>query len=81
MTISKLVRLSKKGQIVLHKEMREGLGVKEGDEVVAILEENGIILTTPDLYAKMSRGLLKGTWGKSKREVEAYIKKEREAWQ
>ncbi len=37
MTINKPVRLSKKGQFVIPKEMREALGVKEGDELLVTL--------------------------------------------
>ncbi len=46
---------------------------------MAIAEENSIMLTTPQLYARMTRGILSGTWGKTKKEIEALIKKERES--
>lgn len=35
MTAPRSVRLSKKGQFVLPKAMREALGVEEGDELLA----------------------------------------------
>ncbi|MBI2266468.1 MAG: AbrB/MazE/SpoVT family DNA-binding domain-containing protein [Armatimonadetes bacterium] len=81
MTITKLVKLSRKGQLVLPKKMREEFGVGEGDEVVATLEENCIVLTTSERYAQATRGLLIGAWGRNKTEVSSYIEKEREAWQ
>jgi len=60
--------------------MREKLGIKENDKIMMILDENGIVITTPGLYAQRSKGLLKGTWGKSKEEIEAYINGERKSW-
>jgi len=38
MNIIKSVRISKKGQFVIPKEMREALGVKEGEELLVTLE-------------------------------------------
>ena len=81
MTISKSVRLSKKGQFVIPKEMREALGVKEGDELLVTLEEERVVLTRPQQYARATRGLLKGTWGRTKQEVERYIERERRSWE
>jgi AbrB family looped-hinge helix DNA binding protein len=81
MTISKSVRLSKKGQFVLPKEMREALGIKEGDELLVTLEGEQVMLTRPQRYAQVTRGLLKGTWGRTKREVERYLEGERQSWE
>ncbi len=81
MTTSKAVRLSKKGQFVIPKEMRDALGVKEGEEILVSFEEGRVILTRPREYARKTRGLLKGTWGKSAREVARYLEKERGAWE
>jgi len=76
----KSVRLSRKGQFVLPKEIRDALGVKEGDELVVTLEGERAVLTRPEQHARGTRGMLKGTWGKSRREVEAYMDKERRSW-
>jgi len=65
MTTTKSVRISKKGQFVIPKEMREAMGVKEGEEILVTMEEGKVILTRPQEYAHKTRGLLKGTWGKS----------------
>jgi len=81
MTKPKLVRISKKGQFVIPKEMREAMGVKEGEEILVIFEEGKVILTRPQEYARKTRGLLKGTWGKSAKEVDRYLRKERRAWE
>jgi AbrB family looped-hinge helix DNA binding protein len=81
MTIPKSVRISKKGQFVIPKEMREAMGVKEGEEILITLEEGKVILTRPQEYARRTRGLLKGTWGKSGKEVDRYLRKERRSWE
>jgi len=81
MTMPKSVRISKKGQFVIPKEMREAMGVKEGEEILVTLEEGKVILTRPQEYARKTRGLLKGTWGKSAKDVDRYLRKERRAWE
>ncbi len=47
MTNATKVRLSKKGQFVIPKEMRDALGVKEGEEILVSFEEGRVILTRP----------------------------------
>jgi AbrB family looped-hinge helix DNA binding protein len=81
MTNATKVRLSKKGQFVIPKEMRDALGVKEGEEILVSFEEGRVILTRPQEYARKTRGLLKGTWGKNAREVAGYLAKERRSWE
>jgi AbrB family looped-hinge helix DNA binding protein len=81
MTITRSVRISKKGQFVIPKEMREAMGVKEGEEILVTFEEGRVILTRAQEYARKTRGLLKGTWGKSAKEVDRYLGKERRAWE
>ena len=81
MTITRSVRISKKGQFVIPKEMREAMGVKEGEDILVTFEEGRVILTRPQEYARKTKGLLKGTWGKSPKEVDRYLGKERRAWE
>ncbi len=80
MTSAVSVRLSKKGQFVIPKNMREVLGVKEGDELLVILDGRRVILTRPQEYARATRGLLKGTWGGSRKAADRYLQKERRSW-
>jgi AbrB family looped-hinge helix DNA binding protein len=80
MTTVRTVRLSKKGQFVIPKEIREALGVKEGDELLVTLEAGRVLLTPPEKYARATRGLLKGTWGRSRRALDDYLKRERRSW-
>lgn len=80
MTTSKSVRLSKKGQLVIPKDIREVLGIKEGDVLLVSLEDGRVVLTPPGHYATATRGALRGTWGKDRREVERYLERERRSW-
>ncbi len=80
MTMSRLVKISKKGQFVIPKDIREALEVEEGDELLVTLEKGRVVLAPPKEYARSTRGLLKGTWGKSRRTVERYLERERRSW-
>jgi AbrB family looped-hinge helix DNA binding protein len=80
MTTSRIVRISKKGQLVLPKELREAVGIRENSDVVIAVEEGRLTLAPPHEYARSTRGLLKGTWGKTRREVERNLNKERQSW-
>jgi len=80
MIMTKSVRISRKGQFVIPKEMREALGIREGDEIIATLDGERVVLARPHAYARATRGLLKGTWGSSRREVGRYLNKERRSW-
>ena len=81
MTLTKSVKLSRKGQFVIPKEMREALALKEGEEILVTLEGRRVVLTRPHEYARASRGLLKGTWGKSRKAVKDYLERERRSWE
>ena len=80
MTTVKSVRLSSKGQLVIPKEMRDALGVKEGDDVLIVLEAGRMLITTPREFARTTRGSLKGTWGRNRREIDQYLERERRSW-
>lgn len=81
MTMAIAVKLGKKGQMVLPKKIRDALGLKEGDVLIITLGEQGqTLLITPQQYAALTRGMLKGTWGRNKQEIERYISKERGSW-
>lgn len=66
--------------MVLPKEVRDALGLKEGDCLIVSLQDNQVLLATPERYAALTRGMLKGTWGHTKREIERYLERERESW-
>lgn len=76
---SKLVRLSRKGQFVIPKEMRDSLGVMDGDCLLVTQEGNRLVLVKPEQYARLTRGALKGTWG-NKESIDDYLQQERNTW-
>lgn len=80
MTKSKSVRLSKKGQFVLPKAMRDALGVKDGDALLATLEDGRVVLSRPAQFGKATRGLLRGAWGQTEQEVARHLDSERNSW-
>lgn len=80
MNVTKSVRLSRKGQFVIPKDIRKALGVEEGGELLVTLDGKRAILTRPEQHARATRGMLKGTWGRTKREVDRYIGEERRSW-
>jgi len=80
MTISKLVKLSKKGQVVIPQEIRVKMGIKTGERLVIFIRGDETVMLTPQKYAEYTCGLMKGTWGSTKKEVEEYINEERGSW-
>ena len=81
MTKVRMVKLGRKGHMVLPKEIRDSLGLKEGDHLMITLQGEEVILTTPQRYAQSTRGMLKGTWGRTKQEIEDYLQRERSSWE
>jgi AbrB family looped-hinge helix DNA binding protein len=79
--MSKSVKLSRKGQFVLPREMREALGLKEGDTLLLTLRDDQVTITRAADFARATRGSLKGTWGSDRREIELYLKGERQSWE
>lgn len=80
MPIAKIVKLSNKGQMAIPKKIREKLGVKPGGRLLVTEKKGEIVLLSPEKYAENTRGFLKGTWGRTKSQVEKYLKKERDSW-
>src|SRR3990172_341582 len=66
MTYAKMVRVSKKGQFVIPKEIREALEVKEGETLLVRLEGKQAILSRARYLAQSTRGMLRGAWGGTK---------------
>jgi AbrB family looped-hinge helix DNA binding protein len=68
-------KLSSKNQIVIPKEARQAMGVKGGDELLVVVKNNlTIVMPKPKRYARMLRGLAKGTY------PTGYLKRERRSW-
>lgn len=62
------------------KEIREALGLKEGDRLLVGVEGGRVVLTAPEEYARRTRGALHGTWG-GREAIQAHLERERAAWE
>lgn len=74
------VRIGKKGQIVIPEYVRKNLKLSEDSILSIYLDDNKIMLVPADKMGTLTRGILKGTWGRTRKEVDEYIRKERESW-
>jgi AbrB family looped-hinge helix DNA binding protein len=69
------VKLSTKNQIVIPREIREALGVKAGDKLLAVPRRDIVLLLRrPKKYSKATSGIGKGLYGPD------YLTRERESW-
>jgi AbrB family looped-hinge helix DNA binding protein len=80
MTITKIVKLNKKGQLVIPQEIRERMGFSPDKPLIIFTRGNETILLTPARYAELTCGLMKGTWGSTKKDIDIYINEERGSW-
>ncbi|MBM3708922.1 MAG: AbrB/MazE/SpoVT family DNA-binding domain-containing protein [Actinobacteria bacterium] len=76
------VRVGKKGQIVIPEYIRRSLKLEENSILSIYLDsdEDKVILIPANKLGSLTRGLIKGVWGNTRKEVDRYIKKERESW-
>ncbi len=80
MTVSKLVRVSKKGQFVIPKVIREALQVKEGDTLLIRLDGQQAVISRARHLARATRGMLRGAWGGTRERIDRRLDRERESW-
>lgn len=73
-------RLTSKSQITVPSAVRERLGLRPGDRGIWILRDDEAVLVSAGRYARMTEGLLKGTYGRTREEIQQYLEKEREGW-
>jgi antitoxin PrlF len=57
--LSQTVTVGPKGQTVIPVEYRRALGINAGDELIATLEGDHVLLVTRQALAKRLRGILK----------------------
>ncbi len=72
-------RVSRKYQIVIPKTVREALNIKQGDELIVLVEDDRIVMRPkPKSYTEYMCGLYKDLW----KGVEAakYVEEERGKW-
>jgi AbrB family looped-hinge helix DNA binding protein len=74
------VRVSTKGQVVIPLGVRRKLGIKPGDQLVIVSGDSEAIIMKAKRYAESLRGMGKGLYGKTREEIDAYVRGEREAW-
>jgi antitoxin ChpS len=75
------ITISSKRQITLPSALVRKLGLEAGDKLVARLEGNRITLDPrPRSWVEYVSGSLKGTYGSTKEEVDAYIREVRQGW-
>jgi AbrB family looped-hinge helix DNA binding protein len=68
-------KLNSKNQIVIPKEARQAMGVKDGDELLVVVKDDLIIvMSNPKRYVKTMQGLAKGAY------PSGYLKRERRSW-
>lgn len=78
--IARSVRVSTKGQIVIPQEVRRRLNIKPGDRLVIVGVEDEAILMKAKRYAESLRGIGRGIYGRTRGEIDAYVRSERRAW-
>jgi AbrB family looped-hinge helix DNA binding protein len=75
-----VLKLNEKSQVVISKQMSKVLGLQPGDQIVAIIEGDKIVLRPkPKNPAARLRGIGKGTWG-DRSKIDTYLDKLRDEW-
>lgn len=54
-----LARLGEGGRLVIPSEYRKALGIEAGDELVLVLEEDGLRVTTPQEGIRRAKALVR----------------------
>jgi AbrB family looped-hinge helix DNA binding protein len=74
-------KVSSRGQVVLPKELRKRLNIKQGDTILFILEGDSVrLFPQPDSYADYTRGLGKEMWAELGG-GERFLHEERASWE
>ncbi len=73
--------MSAKRQVAIPAAIARELGLKPGDKLVAWIEEGKIVLQPrPPSWVDYVSGAPHGLYGKTKEDVDAYIREVREGW-
>jgi antitoxin ChpS len=74
-------KLSSKNQITLPVAMVRALGLKPGRNLMLDLRDDRIILRPePEDWVEYLRGSMKGVYGNTLEEMDAYVRRERASW-
>jgi len=79
--VAKSIRVSTKGQVVIPIDVRRRLGIRSGDTLVIIGGDGEALIMMASRYVESLRGMAKGIYGRTRKEVDAYIRGERQWWQ
>ena len=72
-----LTRLGEGGRLVIPAEYRKALGVDTGDELVLVLEEDGLRITTPREGIRRAQALIRSYIPEGRRLSEELIEERR----
>ncbi len=78
--LTREVRMSTKGQIVIPLAIRRRMGLKPGDNLVIVGGDSEATLMTAKRYAESLRGTARGIYGRTREEIDAYVREERRKW-
>ncbi len=67
--------------MVLPKEVRDWLGVEEGESVVFQISENGVNVVSSAQFAKETLGAFPKLWNEKASDSTKYLNRERSAWE
>ena len=77
--MSGVIRIGRKYQVVIPRDVRKRLALHEGDEMIYENTSNGVfIYPKPANPVAFMRGLGAGLW--KDEDINAYLDKERESW-
>ena len=72
-------KVGKKSQLVIPKNIRNAVGISEGDElIIEVIDDKIVLRQKPDSYSKKLKGLHKNLW--KNEDTKEYVKRERESW-
>lgn len=63
------------------KEVRDWLGVEEGQSVVFQIGENGVNVVSSAQFAKDTFGSFSKVWGEKTGDSDKYLQRERSSWE
>ncbi len=78
--VTKPVKVSTKGQVVIPLDIRRRMGIRPGDRIVIVGGESEAILMKAERYVESTRGIGGGVYGKTREEIDAYVRGERRTW-
>lgn len=76
-----VTKISSKNQITLPAAMVRRLGLEPGRRLILRLEGDRIVLRPePEDWVEYLHGSMKGVYGKTREEMDAYVRRERASW-